>query len=1464
MSVRSKKVAESVFEVLPADDSALWPEWNDTVLNKENWAIPKNGSDGLFLDTQLVQLPPSLESHEWIRAKDQENLTEPLTVFVANSQYPDLITNNRHLLHSQYCGRDGLEISGENGNFIWNGRYQSWQGWLHVYSMNKAGKGAQHRPVVNPHGKYIVRLYFMGAWRRIMVDDMIPLNTEKLPLLPRTGNNYELWPMILSKAILKLCSLTWFGHHEIIDFHPVTCLTGWVCMRLEIGYLSPQDKWDFLGKYAERFEWKMESTELESQTASKSKKSKDEKTKGTARTKESKETGKSKKSKDDDSKMTKDTGRSKKSKEIDPKLKVLSKPQPVTVYLGLEDMKEDYKEIVPELAPCLSHFIYVTQSRDIPLDPKDVKPPLARWKLYRWLKWAIGQGIIDPIEYFVPIRSLRIVSPLKKCEESVINKFSNENVEENVLDDSTTNKESKKEKSDQKKKKSRDKSVERQKQTSVEPLEDISFWADFNKIEPHIKDVHFFYKLDYFQYTAKFSDRFAAKQAEQKSDKKGSRRSSPAKTVFKEQEFVDTHCWSQEMSKTRNEPLYIFTDSTEEKFFLIDFSAFQVSVRTVPENVNQTSNTLTALTANKNSLCIEKHNLFHKPEKSNHLISVQTAGTKSTVLQLNSGRFLLRMYCHSEPDCFATISSDTIFHVGDKRKMYQLMITESETIDQMAKHISVAINNAYQAFGTERQAETLKEYYKSYLPPKKNSEKSNKVFNDQIHDYLISEKVKLIRKIMPENEIPGVIRSLRIFFLKPTIGMECFSAVTRMLNTLRALSVSRSLSENSRHNSEPKEHPVLTFLKNRAACIIQSYLKAFLIKKYKRIHDPKHEEHQQVSENLSKIADLFNYNRRESIANQLLRNLIKSHDKLYDLYHCSKDFEYTLQIQELTGTLTNVKPNEWLPITRFMVSPRVTETVLADIDLFVNFPRYCVRVFNNQTGEEMLRIANNVVPTHYPYMKLGYTIFCYGWSEDQQFNELPWSLTIITMKGQPVFHFLENETLLPTIAAPPDLLIQELSNNYIPNACNYVCKGVVRVVRPSVVSFRIRTSYENVRMMFRVIDEDETVLAEVKGTSVIILPMVYLGLRMKRKETMYKSRTAYGDGDNIDRSFIERPSIKSSARSTLTTRASVKSHIRSLKGTIHIRGDVSKDEMVYDKNYYVEAVVLDDSWPLTKSEWSHVSEFRIKPTGSLIKIRLSSSNTGRLSKSESLRSKRSSKQSVHSGPTLESPYWILQVVTDAESELEISQDRTKEIEIAKMKEAWAEENPDSLERGRELREAFIKKHEVKPESSTSLFETKLSSHSGEFSKGESRESMSADTSMTSMVRLEDRTLKPPASLRRLPPLDLSVYEVKDDEEDKPWVKTESDEVMLRNNRLMSIIYAKEDYMHFLEDLECLIENQKEHYETMYGKYREDFWDRRYILNEIYENFRDYISSMKPAVASSVKSTGKKSKKSKKS
>jgi hypothetical protein len=46
-----------------------------------------------------------------------------------------------------------------------------------------------------------------GTWRKIIVDDLIPVDDKGVILLPQTSIAGEIWPMILTKALLKIISL---------------------------------------------------------------------------------------------------------------------------------------------------------------------------------------------------------------------------------------------------------------------------------------------------------------------------------------------------------------------------------------------------------------------------------------------------------------------------------------------------------------------------------------------------------------------------------------------------------------------------------------------------------------------------------------------------------------------------------------------------------------------------------------------------------------------------------------------------------------------------------------------------------------------------------------------------------------------------------------------------------------------------------------------------------------------------------------------------------------------------------------------------------------------------------------------------------------------------------------------------------------------------------------------------------
>jgi hypothetical protein len=48
-------------------------------------------------------------------------------------------------------------------------------------------RGKEEMPQLNPGGKYAVKLFWLGTWRKVLVDDLIPIDSENRLLLPQSG-----------------------------------------------------------------------------------------------------------------------------------------------------------------------------------------------------------------------------------------------------------------------------------------------------------------------------------------------------------------------------------------------------------------------------------------------------------------------------------------------------------------------------------------------------------------------------------------------------------------------------------------------------------------------------------------------------------------------------------------------------------------------------------------------------------------------------------------------------------------------------------------------------------------------------------------------------------------------------------------------------------------------------------------------------------------------------------------------------------------------------------------------------------------------------------------------------------------------------------------------------------------------------------------------------------------------------
>lgn len=89
-------------------------------------------------------------------------------------------------------------------------------------------------PVYNPHGKYAVKLFLDGAYRKIIVDDVLPVDALGQSYTSYTSRR-ELWPTLLTKAIIKGLGPV-LGTHAFIDAPELivgTLMGKWIPQYLE-------------------------------------------------------------------------------------------------------------------------------------------------------------------------------------------------------------------------------------------------------------------------------------------------------------------------------------------------------------------------------------------------------------------------------------------------------------------------------------------------------------------------------------------------------------------------------------------------------------------------------------------------------------------------------------------------------------------------------------------------------------------------------------------------------------------------------------------------------------------------------------------------------------------------------------------------------------------------------------------------------------------------------------------------------------------------------------------------------------------------------------------------------------------------------------------------------------------------------------------------------------------------------
>eukprot|EP01083_Nonionella_stella_P116263 345309_1 len=191
---------------------SIAPEWN-TLNTQDPTAFDPNNDDpsskSIFFDTNNDELLTGLfDGYSWCSISEYLNDHDKQTIKIASQL---TVENAKDTGIVNLSCSDAISLSTELAS-IYQFVIQLIQStnnsddiypWNLIYPQSKE----TGLPTPSDNGLYFIKLFFCGQWRAVLIDDKVPMFDGKL-LFPNIADTDELWPQLLTKAILKLLILS--------------------------------------------------------------------------------------------------------------------------------------------------------------------------------------------------------------------------------------------------------------------------------------------------------------------------------------------------------------------------------------------------------------------------------------------------------------------------------------------------------------------------------------------------------------------------------------------------------------------------------------------------------------------------------------------------------------------------------------------------------------------------------------------------------------------------------------------------------------------------------------------------------------------------------------------------------------------------------------------------------------------------------------------------------------------------------------------------------------------------------------------------------------------------------------------------------------------------------------------------------------------------------------------------------
>ncbi|XP_061610658.1 androglobin isoform X1 [Phyllopteryx taeniolatus] len=1144
----------------------VWPEWTDGDVYREKWDKvpddPKNvkapSSTVYFEDPEgKICLPASLKVHYWKRPT--EFLVNMVPTVVENTLNFDLVSSNQHLLCSELMRWIISEIY-----IVWKvfhhpeaSDQHGWKPWEHIYSLCKPGKG--HVPLFNSYGKYLVRLFWMGCWRKITVDDSMPFDRDHNLLLPASSCRSELWPMLLAKALVKVINTRPLSENvnrnkmaqlsdEIGEFNFIHHLTGWIPEISPINYMCRRKTWDFLQGSIPEFLHKCAKMQQQ---------------KNYHQSRRSSALGEHRSHRDVD----KNSG----------KLVVCASFYPNQlhddpyVYTKMADSSEALR--CYNLCLRHSHVVLLTQTRTCPLELPYEAPPEPRWKLIR--KKSKKPVISDepriiPLpepEEFIGIASpfidQRVRSPPRPTKEWV------------------------------------DKWSVPRKQPYTPPLDPIAEGAENEGCEALDTDAA---ESDLNCETVVEDVEVPAEDKKKDDDAVSI---DPPRSVIKEpivkpilpeawvelEDFPKCFCRLLVFHNPETYPhqaqksllkcsyargtYYLCVDSLQPSQILISFSGLLRwgEIDSIQGGHTRKSSTVVIQLMQANDMsavrcpALLQAAPFHWKSRQCQppIVTIETYCSKATVLNLPTGRHVLSFHTYAELGYHVHLCSKTHFSFGEEDAILLLCTKESLRFSEKAKAIMRALSKLVASFHDRHgQKPHIRLNLEEACSPKQTPLENwqvQKVFNLAVYHML---RDALGREMTPQERF----------------AVLALTADPSLLARARRPRPPAFLQESKAPETWVDRQPTAQEVK--AATLLQAAFKGLLVRVVRKSSKAGTKESIRTSALLSEMWSKVECDFDKHAAS-LLRYMFELSDRETIIYPCQLD-EWTKVVFTDYSVNLPEKANSWILVFREVFF--FTKETLLLPKVYSPVPYSRLHVINNDTGEELNKLITRVPPLLYQPNELGYTFFAEVLTPESPPANAKWTLRL-TATREP----------LPKLSHAPPLntfAVQEFQDYYIPNTNNIICGYTVKVTVPLLGTVHFQTSSRHVKIRLSIL-EHETVVASATGQGQVVIPVANFlpNEEKEEEEEEEKEEEPLAPGGALEENRHTPPAQEDEIK------ALDDSQEEDEEGSTSGKSDCEDDHSppptkTPDHRYLVRAEVLYHSWDLDESQlaFAHLLSFK--------------------------------------------------------------------------------------------------------------------------------------------------------------------------------------------------------------------------------------------------------------------------------